>query len=90
MGEFSSLLVDVGVDEMSDFMCGLLRLSGGSTSQDDDMVMNEVDFIGDSIDSVGSSSGSPLIMIGILESAQAITPPAYLTAMMVVPIVYLG
>jgi hypothetical protein len=50
-----ALLIDMGIDEEAQFMNGLLGLSGESASQCDDMFVNIVDFVRDSIDSVDSS-----------------------------------
>jgi hypothetical protein len=48
----------MGIDEVSDFVGGLLRLSGIATAQDDDMVVHEVDLVSDSVDGVAASRGS--------------------------------
>jgi hypothetical protein len=67
-----------------------LGLPCGSASEDDDVIVNEVDLVGDSVDGVHSSRRGALVMERVRESAQAITPPSYLMAMIVVPIVSLG
>jgi len=85
-----SLFDDVRVDQIPHIVGSLLRLSCGSTSQYDYVIVDEVDFISYSIDCVRSSCGRSWVNIVLLESAQAMTPPSYLTAMMVVPMVSLG
>jgi hypothetical protein len=50
-----ALLVDMGVDEDSQLMDCLLGLSGSSCSEGDDVVVDEIDLIGDSVDNVDSS-----------------------------------
>jgi len=56
MGQFS-LLNTVGVDKISDFVGGLLGLSSGSTSQNADVLVNVIDLVGNSIDSVNTTGG---------------------------------
>ena len=55
MGQLA-LLVDVGVDEESQLMDCLLGLSGSSCSEGDDVVMDEIDLVSNSVDDVDSSS----------------------------------
>lgn len=56
MGELS-LFVDMGIDQMSDFMDSLLRLACETASETDDVVVDEVYFVGYSVDGVDSSCG---------------------------------
>jgi len=49
------LFVDMRIDEESQLMDCLLRLSGSTCSESDDMVMNKIDLISDSIDDIDSS-----------------------------------
>lgn len=52
------------------------------------MIMHIVDLVGHAIDGVDSSGRCAYVRGEMLrESAQTITPPSYLTAMMVVPMV---
>ncbi len=85
-----ALLIGVGVDEVAYFVGSLLGLAGKSASQDDDVLMDIVDFVGNSVDHVDSSGRGPWVKDWLLESAQAMTPLSYLMAMMVVPMVSLG
>ncbi len=86
----TALLVDMRIDQMSDFVSSLLRLSCSSTSENDNVIMNKIDLISDSVYGVNSSWWGALIIEKVRESAQAITPPSYLIAMIVVPIVSFG
>ena len=54
MGE-SALLIDMGVDEVPDLVGSLLGLSCCSTSQYDDVVVDEVDLVSHSVHSVHAS-----------------------------------
>lgn len=58
MGQFS-LFVDMGFDEMPHLVDCLLGLASQAASEGDDMFVDVIDFIGDSVDGVGSSGGSP-------------------------------
>lgn len=51
-----SLLVDMRVDEEADFMNCLLGLTCEATAETDDVVVNKIDFIGDTVDGVDASS----------------------------------
>ena len=55
MGQLA-LLVDVGVDEESQLMHCLLGLSSSSGSEGDDVVVDEIDLVSNSVDDVDSSS----------------------------------
>lgn len=49
------LLVDVGINEKSQFMDGLLGLTGQSASKGDDVLVDVVNFVSDPVDGVDSS-----------------------------------
>jgi hypothetical protein len=51
----TALLVDMRIDQMSDFVSSLLRLSCSSTSENDNVIMNKIDLISDSVYGVNSS-----------------------------------
>jgi hypothetical protein len=51
-----ALLNTVRIDQVSDLVGGLLRLACSPTSEDANMFMDVIDFIGDSIDSVNTTS----------------------------------
>lgn len=52
-----SLLNTVGIDQVSNFVGGLLWLTSSPTSQDTNMIMNEINFISNSVNSIDSTSG---------------------------------
>lgn len=54
------------------------------------MIMDEIDLVGYSVDGVAAACGGAWVRRGIRESAQAMTPPSYLMATIVVPIVSFG
>lgn len=56
-----SLLNAVGIDQVTNFVCGLLWLTGSSTSQDANVIMNEINFIGYSVNSVNATGGGSWI-----------------------------
>jgi hypothetical protein len=51
------------------------------------VVVDEVDLVCDSVCDVDAAHGGAWVKGGVRESAQAITPPSYFIATMVVPIV---
>jgi hypothetical protein len=89
MGKLA-LLNTVRINQVSYLVGGLLRLACSPTSEHANMFMDVIDFIGDSIDSVNTTSRCSWMRKKVLESAQQMTPPWYLTAMTVVPIFSLG
>lgn len=56
MGEFA-LFDGVGLDEESDFVGCVLGLGCHAASEDDDVIVDVVDFIGDAIDGVDAAHG---------------------------------
>lgn len=86
----SALFVDMGVDEVAYLVGGLLGLSCHSAAQDDDVIVDEIDLVGYSVDGVAAACGGAWVRRGIRESAQAMTPPSYLMATIVVPMVSFG
>lgn len=58
MGKFA-LLVGVRIDQMTDFVGGLLRLACEAAAEDDDVLVDVVYLIGYSVDNVDSPCGCP-------------------------------